>query len=130
MIRGLYTAATGMLAEQFVQDAIAGNLANLNTVGFKQDVPTFRALHDMAMKRFQNPIGSPGTPVGNLGMGAEFDRNVTDLTAGNINQTQNPLDVALVGDGFFAIQTPQGERYTRSGQFQIGMPSKGANGTR
>ncbi|MGC8668624.1 MAG: flagellar hook-basal body protein [Chthonomonadales bacterium] len=118
MIRGLYSAATGMLAQQAVQDALASNLANINTTGFKQDVPTFRALYDMALNRYGG-IDGGGAYVGNLGLGSAFDRAVTDFSPGSLTATQNPLDLALVGDGFFTVQTPAGERYTRAGAFHI-----------
>ncbi len=118
MIRGLYSAATGMLAQQAVQDALASNLANINTTGFKQDVPTFRALYDMALNRYGG-IDGAAAYVGDLGLGSTFDRTVTDFSPGSLTPTQNPLDLALVGDGFFTVQTPAGERYTRAGDFHI-----------
>jgi flagellar basal-body rod protein FlgF len=123
MIRGLYSAATGMLAEQFVQDALAGNLANINTTGYKQDVPTFRALQEMALSRLQG-APSRGTTIGSLGMGTAFDHTDTDMLAGPVVQTENPLDVAFIGGGFFTIQTPQGERYTRDGHFHLQVVDK------
>jgi flagellar basal-body rod protein FlgF len=118
MTRGIYTAATGMLAQQFVQDALAGNLANINTAGFKQDVPTFRALQELALRRYDG--GTEGSPaIGDIGLGTAFDHTVTDLSAGPVVKTDNPYDLALVGSGFFTVQTPQGERYTRDGQFHL-----------
>lgn len=108
-----------MLAQQFVQDSIAGNLANVNTVGFKQDVATFHALHSMALRRYQSAGARGGAPIGDLGLGAAFDHTVTDLSAGVLSSTGNPLDLALAGSGFFVVQTPQGERYTRNGQFHL-----------
>ena len=127
MIRGLYTAATGMIAEQFVQDSLAGNLANINTTGYKQDQPTFRAVQDMAFNRYRT--GSPGgSGVGAVGLGTAFDHTDTNFAAGTIVQTHDPLDLALTGDGFFAIQTSQGERYTRDGHFHAQPAGKGPDG--
>ncbi len=125
MIRGIYSAATGMIAGQFVQDTLAGNLANLNTIGFKQDSPTFKALQDMALKRME---GGRRTPVGSIGMGVTFDHTDTSLAAGALAKTENPLDMALVGGGFFSVQTPQGEQYTRAGQFHLQPAGKGPDG--
>ncbi len=128
MIRGLYTAATGMLAQQSVQDAIAGNLANVNTAGFKQDVPTFKALHEMALSRFPGGLGGRGAPIGSIGTGVEFDRNVMDTSPGSLQRSENPLDLALSGDGYFSVMTSRGERYTRDGQFHMEPEGKGPDG--
>src|SRR5262252_4180072 len=99
MIRGLYSAATGMLAQQAVQDSLASNLANANTAGFKQDVPTFRSLHDMALSRIHGGLGRHSIPVGSIGTGASYDQTVMDTSAGPLLRTGNPLDLALSGDG-------------------------------
>jgi flagellar basal-body rod protein FlgF len=119
MIRGLYTAATGMIAEQFVQDSLAGNLANINTVGFKQDIPTFRALHEMALRRYGGANDHNGSAIGTLGLGVAFDGTMPDPATGPMMRTQQKTDIALSGAGYFAVMTPQGERYTRDGQFQL-----------
>jgi flagellar basal-body rod protein FlgG len=125
MIRGLYTAASGMLAEQFVQDALAGNLANINTVGFKQDIPTFKALHEMALRRFGGANDHDGAPIGTLGTGVAFDGTMPDPSSGPMLRTEIKTDVALSGPGYFAIKTGQGERYTRDGQFHLDVKSDG-----
>lgn len=125
MIRGLYTAATGMLAEQYVQDALAGNLANINTVGFKQDVPSFRSLHEMALSRFAGSGDRSGTPIGTLGTGVKYDGTMPDASTGPMLRTDLKTDIALSGPGFFVVQTPQGERYTRDGQFHLDTDKDG-----
>jgi flagellar basal-body rod protein FlgG len=119
MIRGLYTAATGMIAEQFVQDSLAGNLANINTVGFKQDIPTFRALHEMALRRYGSGADNGGAAIGTLGLGVQFDGSIPDPATGPMMRTEQKTDIALSGPGYFAVMTPQGERYTRDGQFKL-----------
>jgi flagellar basal-body rod protein FlgF len=127
MIRGLYAAASGMVAGQFVQDSLASNLANLNTAGFKQDIPTFRALQDMAIRRYDGyQARKPGdsTSAGEVGMGVVFDHNTTDLAPGTNVRTGSPTDLALNGSGFFALQTPQGERYSRAGHFHVDATDK------
>ncbi|MCL5283794.1 MAG: flagellar basal-body rod protein FlgF [Armatimonadetes bacterium] len=116
MIRGIYSAASGMLAEQTVQNAIAANLANLNTVGYKQDVPTFRAYHEMALNRIS---GGSATPIGSAGIGVQFDRITTDFSAGPLSHTGNATDLAITGSGFFVVQTAGGPRYTRAGNFHL-----------
>ena len=112
MERGLYIAASGMVAEQMRQDQIANDLANASTPGYKADRVTQRAFGDLLLS---NSV--TGQPIGGLTMGVGLDRMVTDLAPQPLRDTGNPLDMAIAGDGFFAVQTPQGVRYTRNGQF-------------
>jgi flagellar basal-body rod protein FlgF len=114
MERGLYIAAAGMVAEQVRQDQIANDLANSSTPGYKADRSTQRSFGDILLS---NTVS--GQVVGPLGMGAEIDRIYTDTTAAPVRDTGEPTDFAIVGDGWFGIQTPQGLRYTRNGQFQL-----------
>lgn len=116
MLRGLYVAAEGMAARQRAQDAIANNLANLNTTGFKADRPVFETVYERQIYRLQ---GAQSQPIGTLSAGAVLRELYTDLQPGALAATGNPLDVAVDGTGFFAIQTPQGVRYTRNGAFQL-----------
>lgn len=128
MQRGIYIAATGMLAHQYVQDAIASNIANASTVGFKQDVPTFKSFQEVAMQRLGRAGARDSSPVGSMVFGVEFDESLLDLTVGSLENTRNPLDVAIAGQGFFVVQTPRGERYTRNGQFQTVPGAPGPDG--
>ena len=114
MERGLYIAATGMVAEQVRQDQIANDLANSSTPGYKADKSTQRSFGDILLS---NTVS--GETVGPLGMGAEIDRIYTDMSAAPVRDTGEPTDFAIQGDGWFGIQTPQGVRYTRNGQFQL-----------
>ncbi|MGQ9900855.1 MAG: flagellar basal-body rod protein FlgF [Fimbriimonadales bacterium] len=116
MIRGLYVAAEGMAARQKAQDAIANNLANLNTTGFKADRPAFETVYERQLYRVQ---GAQAQPIGPLSAGAILRELYTDWQPGALITTGNPLDAAIDGAGFFAIQTPQGVRYTRNGAFQL-----------
>ncbi|MDM7461930.1 MAG: flagellar basal-body rod protein FlgF [bacterium] len=116
MLRGLYVAAEGMAARQRAQDAIANNLANLNTTGFKADRPAFETIYERQLYRLE---GSRATPIGPLSAGVVVRELYTDLRAGALITTDNPLDIAIDGVGFFALQTPQGVRYTRNGAFQL-----------
>lgn len=113
MERGLYIAASGMLAEMVRQDQLANDLANASTPGYKDDrvaQRSFAAELDLVNRR-------TGAPVGGLGLGAEIVEKRVDLTPEVIKDTGEPLDLAIQGEGFFAIQTPQGVRYTRDGSF-------------
>ncbi|MDW8106823.1 MAG: flagellar hook-basal body protein [Armatimonadota bacterium] len=116
MLRGLYVAAEGMAARQRAQDAIANNLANLNTTGFKSDRPVFTTVYERLLYRVE---GTRSQPIGTLSAGAIVRELYTDLQAGALLTTGSPLDLAIDGVGFFAIQTPQGIRYTRNGAFQL-----------
>lgn len=118
MERGLYAAASAMVAQQTIQDVIAQNVANANTVGYKQDVPTFRALTALELQRL-NGNSLQGVPIGELGTGVAPDRIYTDWSVGPLEQTGNPLDASLGQNLFFAVSTPAGERYTRAGSFRL-----------
>lgn len=118
MERGLYAAASGMIAQQVVQETLAQNIANAGTVGYKRDDPTFRALHGMALRRLNNGTGR-GPNIGDLGTGSEADKVYINWETGPLAQTGNPLDASLDPNQFFAVRTPRGERYTRAGNFQL-----------
>ncbi|WP_213974681.1 flagellar basal-body rod protein FlgF [Tepidanaerobacter acetatoxydans] len=126
MIRGLYTGASGMLSEMSRTDVISNNLANVNTSGFKKDRAIFRAFPEMNIHRFDDPVTvgldrviDPRPFIGMLGTGVVLDEINTDFSQGAIKTTSNPLDIALRGEGFFEVQTPEGIRYTRDGSFTI-----------
>jgi flagellar basal-body rod protein FlgF len=114
MERGLYIAASGMLAEMVRQDQIANDLANASTPGYKADRATQRSFGDMLLS---NTV--TGQQIGPLGLGSQIDSVTTDTTAAPARETGEPLDFAVVGDGWFGVQTPQGTRYTRNGQFGV-----------
>ena len=129
MIRGWYTAASGMRAQQWRLDSIANNLANINTDGYKSEQAAFRAFPELLMRRakddgqYIHPFGSGDNApiIGRLGTGVEFNENYISFTQGAFNETQSDFDFALYGRGFFAVSTPWGERYTRNGTFHLGM---------
>jgi flagellar basal-body rod protein FlgG len=139
MLRGLHIAASGMLVQQARHEAIANNLANADTTGYKADEVVFRTALDRAIWRLRDAQrGAPASDIGALSFGAEVDAVITDLRPAPITLTGRPLDVAIDGDGFFAVSTPQGERYTRDGAFRQaadgtlvtadGMPVLGTRG--
>jgi len=112
MERGLYIAASGMVAEQMRQDQIANDLANASTPGYKADRVTQRAFSDLLLSNT-----ATGQSIGGLTMGVSIDRMVTDVTPQPLRDTGEPLDMGIAGEGFFGVQTAQGVRYTRNGQF-------------
>jgi flagellar basal-body rod protein FlgF len=112
MERGLYIAASGMIAEQVRQNQIANDLANASTPGYKADRSSQRSFGDVLL---QNSV--TGQIVGPLGEGVTIAKTVTDLQSAPVRSTGEPLDFAIEGQGFFELQTAQGVRYTRDGQF-------------
>jgi len=114
MDRGLYIAASGMLAEQIRQDQIANDLANASTPGYKSDRTTQKTFGDLLLQN-----SATGQTVGPQSTAVEVDKIVTDFSAKPARDTGEPLDFAIVGDGFFGVQTAQGTRYTRNGQFSL-----------
>jgi flagellar basal-body rod protein FlgG len=119
MERGLYAAASGMIAQQNIQDTLAQNIANANTVGYKQDNTTFRALQGIKLQRLEQGQ-SRGAQVGELGLGVAADKTYTNWQRGAVAQTNVPLDASLDDpQQFFTVSTARGEPYTRAGNFQV-----------
>jgi flagellar basal-body rod protein FlgG len=113
MERGLYIAAAGMVAEMVRQDQIANDLANAATPGYKADRAQQRSFSDLLLQNTKT-----GQTIGPLGSGPLITKQVTDLRPETVRDTGEPLDLAITGDGFFAVQTARGVRYTRNGSFQ------------
>src|SRR3954447_1204957 len=114
MDRGLYIAASGMLTEQLRQQQIANDLANTATPGYKADRTAQRSFGDLALV---NKL--TGAAVGSQSTAVVADQVVTDFTPQPSRDTGEPLDFAITGEGFFAVQTADGTRYTRDGQFTV-----------
>jgi flagellar basal-body rod protein FlgF len=113
MDRGLYIAASGMLAEMARQDLLANDLANASTAGYKADRVSQRSFSEVMLANTRT-----GQQIGPVGSGSAIARQVTDLAGAPVKDTGEPLDFAIAGDGFFAVRTAQGTRYTRNGSFQ------------
>jgi flagellar basal-body rod protein FlgF len=128
VIRGWYTGASGMTAQQVRLDAIANNLANVDTDGYKRDVAVHKAFAQLLLRRMNDdgetrgPFGSADLApvVGKIGTGVENNELFTELEQGALKETQSDFDFALDGAGYIAVQTPYGERYTRNGSFVLG----------
>jgi flagellar basal-body rod protein FlgG len=118
MIRALYTAASGMNAQQANIDNVAHNLANVNTSGFKKSHMQFEDLVYQEMRAPGSPTSVAGeAPVGlAVGLGSRPTASARDFTSGNLRATNAPLDVAIEGDGFFQVTLPDGTQgFTRAG---------------
>jgi len=120
MMRALFTAATGMVAQQYNMDTISNNLANVNTAGFKSNQARFQDLVYQSLSVPGAPIGASVVPVGQqVGLGVNVSDSEKVFTQGSLVQTGNNLDVAIEGDGFFQITLPDGTTaYTRDGSFK------------
>lgn len=122
MIRALYSAASGMTAQQLNVDNIANNLANANTAGYKMRRAQFQ---DLLYQSLVQPGTSAGqqtvVPTGlQLGLGTRAASNEIIFTQGNFSQTNNPLDVVIQGNGFFQVRRSSGDlAYTRAGSFHL-----------
>lgn len=127
MIRAFATAATGMDAQQMQVDTIANNLANVNTTGFKRSMMNFQDLLYLKMREADREIASGITAPSGLEIGSGVQPSATTkvFTMGELQRTDNELDLAILGDGFLEVTLPgSGEkRYTRDGSLQ-----KDANG--
>lgn len=114
MVSGLYTAASGLMAQMVKMESLSQNLANAGTPGFKSDL---LVIEGGAKDPLQPALLINGLPAGPQPV--RVGRRVTDFGRGLIRETQNPMDLANSGAGFFVVETPRGMRYTRAGNFAI-----------
>ena len=127
MIKGLYTAGSGMMLQMTKQDVVANNIANVNTSGYKKDNVLCQSFPSMLISRLgesqYDALGQekilPPVVIGPLGTGAVVKDIITDHSNGALKSTGNPTDLAISNEGYFVVQTPQGERFTRDGSFKI-----------
>mgnify|MGYP000008410235 FL=1 len=125
MVRGLYTAYTGMMNQQARLDVITNNLANASTVGYKKEGSTSQAFDSMYTQKIKD--GSEGyinRRIGKESLGVKIGETYTDYTQGSFKVTGNTLDLALEGTGFFNIEYASksgntSTKYTRDGSFSI-----------
>jgi flagellar basal-body rod protein FlgG len=113
MNSGMYAAVSGNLAAMRKLDMISNNLANVNTIGFKKDKMSFEGLLASATNPPIVPQGTTADPI------LQKENLYIDYASGPVNQSGNPLDLAIDGDGFFAVTTPDGTAYTRQGNFRM-----------
>jgi flagellar basal-body rod protein FlgG len=121
MLRSLYTAGTGMVAQQHNLDVIANNLANVNTTGFKQQRAEFEDLMYQTMRAAGVAEGSGSAAPENMqiGLGVKIAGTSSNFRVGSLQNTGNALNLAISGSGFFKLSRPDGTAvYTRDGSFQ------------
>jgi flagellar basal-body rod protein FlgF len=109
---GLYIAASGMLAEQVQQGQLSNDLANASTPGYKTQASEQQSFGAMLLANT-----ATGQPIGTIDTRVTAGKTVTDTTPMPLQSTGQPLDFGIAGDGYFAVKTAQGVRYTRDGQF-------------
>lgn len=116
LLRGIYAAASSMIAQTIKQDTIANNLANVSTPGYKRASVQFESFPGMTLVASDQPAN----PIGTVSFGSMASGTYIDMSHGTPHYTGNPLDVMIKGDGFFVVETPQGRAYTREGSFMVG----------
>ncbi|MGI6192280.1 MAG: flagellar basal-body rod protein FlgF [Christensenellales bacterium] len=119
MIRSFYTAGSAMLVQRDRMDVLSSNLTNVETTGYKADTLYHGSFRDMLLERTNDPEKTQSKVVGPLNTGTHIDRVFTSFTQGSLEQTGRKLDLALDGEGFFAVNTPEGQRFTRDGSFSV-----------
>jgi flagellar basal-body rod protein FlgG len=116
MIRGLYSAVAGLATAQLRLGVVSNNIANLATPGYKQDQLPDELGKAIDLQRWATDPN--GRPIGSITLGPQVGVSQLDLTAGPLQATSSPLDLAIGGPGFFTTQAPDGTlRYTRDGGF-------------
>ena len=121
MVRALYTAASGMTAQQLNVDTISNNLANVNTVGYKKETTNFKSLLYTNLRGPEEEVTDTTVAVNQVGHGVRALVNSRNYASGTLQQTENPTDIAVIGEGFFAIDNEGEELYTRDGSFRFSM---------
>lgn len=120
-MRSLHIAATGMLAQELNIDSISQNIANLNTSGYKKCRPEFQELMYETKRAAATPVSDDvTTPTSSqMGTGTRNSSILRMFFQGDLQQTENPLDLAIKGEGFFQVSMPDGQTaYTRDGSFR------------
>jgi flagellar basal-body rod protein FlgF len=119
MIQGLYAAATGMMSVQARQETIANNIANASTTGYRRHQPVALGFYQHFASAMRRPahFSIRSAPGG----GVKVVETFADSAAGALRTTDDPMKMALQGPGFFVVNTSQGERFTRAGNFSIGL---------
>lgn len=125
MVKGLFTAYTGMINEQHRMDVLTNNLANASTVGYKKEGATSQAFDEVLALKIKDTTDSGKVkPLGNISLGVKIGENYTDYSQGSLRETHNSYDMALAGNGFFKVEFKNkagqtSTKYTRDGGFTL-----------
>lgn len=121
MVRALWTAASGMTAQQLNVDTISNNLANVNTAGYKRESMTFKSLLYTKMDTPAIPGGTQRPTPMQVGHGVKAGATIRNYRQGILQETGSITDMAIEGSGFFAVQQGEQVAYTRDGSFRMAM---------
>lgn len=125
MVKGLFTAYTGMINEQHRMDVLTNNLANASTVGYKKEGATSQAFDEvLALKIKDTTDPAKVKPLGGISLGVKIGENYTNFSQGSLRETGNTYDIALSGNGFFSVEFRNkggqtSTKYTRDGNFTL-----------
>lgn len=119
MFKGFYNLTSGMVSQGRRLDIIANNMTNVSTTGYRQDAYTDRTFGEFVRSRIGNQDKRNAAELGQESYILAPDQIYTDYTQGSLRETNSPLDFAIEGDGFFAVQTDNGIVYTRNGSFTL-----------
>ena len=122
MLRGIYTAASGMISKQVQLENLSNNVSNINTAGFKKQKISLKSFEELVIRNRDKEIGGKTFPrkVGVIELGVGIDGTKTYFSQGDLEKSDRNLDFAINGDGFFTVEDEQGnKKYTRDGRFQI-----------
>ncbi len=127
MMRSLWTAASGMIAQQNNVDTIANNLSNVNTIGYKTETAEFKSLLYQEIKTKTTSANGENKPIGaQVGLGVRNSSITSHFTQGGFQATEGKFDFGIEGEGFFAIRTLDGgTAYTRNGNFYLSVAPNG-----
>lgn len=127
MMRSLWTAASGMRAQQTNVDTIANNIANVNTTGYKSQEASFKSLlYQNLQSTSTNNAGELKPVAAEVGLGSRVAAITSDFDQGKLTPSTNPFAMAIEGKGFFQVRVPSGEiQYTRDGSFNVSPTDKG-----
>lgn len=121
MIRGLYTSVSAMITNQQKQNVVVNNLANMDTNGFKSKQLLMKSFDELKLDSYNNYVNGTKQKqeLGGISPGVSMDETITNFNQGPIRQTDNKMDVAIQGKGFFAVSDAAGNQfYTRNGNFR------------
>jgi len=127
LVRGLYTAALGMMTQMKRMDIVSNNIANCDTTGFKTDTAITQTFSDELTKKLDDPkyeLIKHSNPIGDMNLGIFVNEIVTDFSTGSFKTTNEKFNLAISGEGFFAVSVIDGdgnttEKYTRDGSFTL-----------
>lgn len=122
MLRGIYTAASGMITKQVQLENLSNNVSNINTAGYKKQKVALKSFEELILMNKDKQLGDKSFPrrIGTIELGVGVDGTRTNFSQGDLEKTDRMLDFAINGEGFFTVEDENGnKKYTRDGRFQV-----------